>query len=183
MSDTENKQETTEAVQEGAETPAPETVEGQEGSTPESAPEGAPEKPEDNSAELPEWARNELSRVRSEAASYRTKLREHQEKYKDAKTPEEYEAATRELAETVSSLERQILVNSVAQAHKLPADLAALLKGADEAELTAHAKTLSKYAPVEEVPPTDLRGGLDPNDSDESFDPVAAARKARARRY
>lgn len=133
-------------------------------------------------ADLPEWARNELSRVRQEAADRRVQLREAQEALTKAKTPEEFAAATKELTEKVAVLERTILVNSVASQFDLPEALAARLKGDTKEELEADAKMLAQFA-VPEVEPQTLRGGLNPSDDDSSFDPVAASRKARSRRY
>lgn len=157
-----------------------------EGTEQEQVPEG--EKPaeepaadESKDGELPEWARNELSRVRGEAASYRTKLRDAESKLENAKTPEEFEAAVTELKNTNADLERSLTVTKVAAEHKLPPELAELLKGNTPEELAAHAKALAKFAPAEEVP-EHLSGGLDPSDSDQSFDPVAAAKKARTQR-
>jgi hypothetical protein len=156
-----------------------------EGAEQEQTPEAekpAEEAPESKDAELPDWARSELSRVRSEAASYRTKLREAEAKLEGAKTPEEFEAAVTELKNTNATLERSLTVTKVAAKHQLPSELAELLKGDTEEELAAHAKVLAKFAPATEIDPDDLSGGLTPGGSDAAFDPVAAARKARQRR-
>lgn len=134
-------------------------------------------------AELPEWARNELTRVRNEAAERRVQLREAQEALSKAKTPEEFEAATTALTEKVTALERQILVNDVASQFDLPPALAARLSGDTEEELKADAKLLAQFITTESDPES-LGGGLNPGgSSDESFDPVAASRKARQSRY
>lgn len=133
-------------------------------------------------AELPEWARNELSRVRKEAADRRVANRELQESLKNAKTPEEVEALTKEHTDKIAVLERQILVTGIASDFGLPKELAEVLKGDTEEELKAHAKTLAQFAPSSDEP-EDLSGGLNPSGSDETFDPVAESRKARLRRY
>lgn len=147
---------------------APEEQDSTEGTGGESDDEGeeqleeeSEEEPED---ELPEWARKELTKVRAEAANYRTRLRDAETQLKEAKTPEEYEAAINEFREQNAKLERQVLVNSVARKYHLPDDLAEVLQGDTEKELTAHAKKLAKYASVEE--PQDLSGGLTPGDGD-----------------
>lgn len=133
--------------------------------------------------ELPEWARKELSRVRDEAASRRTQLREAQEALAKAKSPEDIEAATKDLTDKVNILERTILVNDVARAHELPAELAARLKGDTKEELEADAKLLAKFA-NDVSDPENLSGGLTPDRSgNEPFDAVAESRKARANRY
>ena len=177
MSDTEQN-----GVSEETEEQAPESTETPETETPETATEEQGEKssPEND---WPEAARTELARVRAEAADRRVKLREAQEALSKAKTPEEFEAATKELTNKVNDLERTILVSSVASKHSLPPELAEVLKGDTEEELTAHAKKLAKFAQSTESEPETLRGGLNPSDSDDSFDPVAASRKARQSRY
>lgn len=129
-------------------------------------------KPED---ELPEWARNELKRVRGEAANYRTKFREATEKLKEAKTPEEFEAATKAMAEVNERLEKENMRLKVGQRFKLPADLIEVLKGDTEEEVEEHAKKLQQYAPVEQR--KGLKGGVDPTEDDDSeSDPRKLAR-------
>ncbi|GAB3830188.1 hypothetical protein [Kribbella italica] len=179
MSDTTVSTETTETPEVPAGTTPPETP---DGTTPPegAAPEG--EQP-DPLKELPEWAQKELTKVRGEAANYRTKLRDAEAKLGQAKTPEEYEAAVNELKTANADLERQVLVNTVATKHKLPDELAAVLQGQTAEELEAHAEKLAKFAPAEEVEPENLSGGLKPGTSDTgAFDPVAASRAARKRR-
>lgn len=123
---------------------------------------------------LPEWARKELTKVRGEAAGWRTQLRESEAKLAAAKTPEEFETATTDLRTKVSELEHAI----VAAAFGLPPDLAARLRGATKAELEADAKVLQKFAPAQD--PENLSGGLDPNnDDDGEMDPRVLARRHR----
>ncbi|WP_367135801.1 hypothetical protein [Saccharothrix sp. HUAS TT1] len=132
-------------------------------------------KPED---ELPEWARKELTKVRGEAANYRTQLREAQKNLESAKTPEEFAAATTSLTEKVAELERQLVREQVARKYELPDELAALLTGKTPEELEAVAKTLQRYAPATE--PTVLGGGLTPDDGDDGeMDPRKLARRTR----
>ena len=129
--------------------------------------------------ELPEWARKKLTKANTEAASYRTRLREAEARLSEAKTPEELDAAVADIKAKNTELEHQLLVAQIAHRHELPDDLAARLKGATAEELEADAKSLAKYATGK--PPASLAGGLDPTD-DDVFDPVAEARKARAAR-
>ncbi len=171
---------TTEGTEAPAGTTPPETPPA--GTTPAegSTPEG---KKPDPMTELPDWARTELTKVRGEAANYRTKLREAESKLSEAKTAEEYEAAVNELKTANAELERQVLVTDAARKHKLPDELAALLQGNTAEDLEAHAEKLAKFAPAEEREPEDLKGGLKPGQSDAGgFDPVAASRAARKRR-
>lgn len=143
----------------------------------ESPPEDASSEDEDLD---PKVLRKLLSDTRAEAANYRTKLRDAETKLSGAKTPEEVEAAVTELREQNAALERSLLVASVAREHELPSELAELLKGDDEESLRKHAKALQKF--VTSDSPDSLDGGLNPSGVEE-FDPVAEARKARARRY
>jgi hypothetical protein len=146
-------------------------------STEETPAEGTTPAPED---ELPEWARKELTKVRGEAANYRTKLREAETSLQNAKTPEEFESARTELSKRIAELEHEVVVSKVARKFELPDELVPLLKGADEAALEAVAKTLQKYA----VPaaPESLGGGLTPSDdNDDEMDPRKLARRTRRR--
>lgn len=137
--------------------------------------------PEDG---LEDWVKTELSKVRGEAANYRTQLRDLKAQFKDAKTPEEIAAAQADSDKKIAELERTILRTAVAAKHKLPAELASLLQGDDEAALETHAKTLAKFAPADEVTP-DLSGGLDPaagEDEDANLSPRELAAKYAPRR-
>jgi len=170
--------EETAAAADGTTPPEGETpAEGE--STEESGEKPSPE------TELPEWAQGELKKVRGEAANYRTKLREVEKQLSEAKTPEEFESVRTELGTRIAELEHEILRSAVATEHKLPKELAAVLKGSTEEELTEHAKVLAKYAPVTEPDPESLSGGLNPGDGDDGDlpdDPRALALKARGGR-
>lgn len=138
-------------------------------------------KPED---ELPEWAREKLTKANAEAANYRTKLREAEKKLADAKTPEELEAAREEIRTESEQRERSLLIENVALLHRLPKELAERLRGETREELEADAKALAKFADIDQDP-GDLEGGLTPRDTDtESNDPGELARKyGRGRRH
>lgn len=130
--------------------------------------------------ELPEWARKELTKVRGEAASYRTRLRDAETKLSDAKSSEEFEAALAKVKAQNAALERSILLANVARKYELPDALAARLTGNTADELEADAKTLQ--ALVTPPAPQSLSGGLDPSDGDDGeMDPRKLAR--RSRRY
>lgn len=131
-------------------------------------------------AELPDWAQTLVKNLRAENANHRTRATTAEQKLADAKTPEQVEAAVEEIKTENARLARELLVTRVASKHELPAELADLLKGDDEAALEAHAKTLAKYAGSSE--PENLSGGLNPTGGD-AFDPVKAARSARRSRY
>ncbi|MFH8414363.1 hypothetical protein [Streptomyces collinus] len=168
------------------ETPSTETPNEE---TPQTPPEGetpkgdgadsTEEKPAEETVP-PEVLRKKLTDANAEAANYRTKLRETEAKFSNAKTLEEFEAATGELRGQIEALERQILLNNVAAKYELPPSLAKRLEGTTEAELEADAKELQKL--VVPAAPESLSGGLTPDDGEE-FDPVKAARAARKRRF
>lgn len=126
----------------------------------------------------PEQLTKELERVRKEAAGYRTKLRDAEDKLGKAKTPEEFEAARTELANANKKLERDLLVERAGRG--LPEELRALLKGDTEAELKAHAEVLKKFAPAQQAPPEKLGGGLNAGGGgSDDFDVKEIARKVR----
>jgi hypothetical protein len=130
--------------------------------------------------ELPDWARKRLTKANAEAANYRTRLREAEQKLTGAKTVEEFEAAVADVKAANERLESELLRERVARKFDLPDDLAGRLRGATAEELEADATALQKYATPS--PPASLSGGLDPSDGDAVFDPVAEARKARSAR-
>jgi hypothetical protein len=152
-------------------------------------PENNGQQQDDGSSTGPEktvdWYEKELTKTRNEAASWRTQLRDVQEQLKNAKTPEEFEAARAELESRNKDLERELLKAKVAKGDPtknipaLPDDLAALLKGDTEEELNAHAEVLRKYVTPQGAPPGRLVGGLDPNQGGDSFDVKDVARRAR----
>lgn len=133
-----------------------------------------PEKKDDDESTLPDWAQKELTRARGEAAKYRTQRNELQDKLKDAKTPEDIEAATREYVEKVEGLELQLTRERIAHQFKLPDELAERLRGATEDELKADAEALQKFARPSRGS-DDPKGGLDPRRDPEAFDAGAAA--------
>jgi hypothetical protein len=136
---------------------------------------------EEDSLDL-DGAKAALSKVRKEAANWRTKHRDLEKKVAEAKTPEEVAAIVTEVKETAAAEARTLLVENVALAHGLPADLAEALKGETREELEAHAKKLQKYAPAPGADP-ELGGGLDPTtDPNGAYDPAQRAKEIRAQR-
>jgi len=133
--------------------------------------------------ELPDWARKQITKANTEAATYRTRLRDAEQKLGDAKTVDEFQAAVAEVRADNERLERELLRERVARRFELPDDLAARLQGKDEAELAADAKALQKYATPTPAAPASLAGGLDPtDDGDTETDPRELARRYGGRR-
>lgn len=155
-------------------------AESAEGQTPESAaPEGqaAETTPEEKAAAdklSHDDALSALESTRKEAANYRTRAREAEEKLAKAKTPDEVTEIVNDMKRDRENAERSLLVENVALRHNLPDDLAALLKGDTREALDAHAATLAKYVPKSEEQEEQgtPRGGLTPDSEDDGFDPV-----------
>lgn len=152
--------------------------------------EGSEESESENENKLShDDALDALTKTRAEAASWRTKYREAVAKLEAAKTPEEFEAAKAEMTTEFATTERSLVVENVALRHKLDGtpmakSLIALAEnGATREQLEEHAKELAAFLPQVQEEEPEGSGGLHPDgDSGGSFDPVAAARAARARR-
>lgn len=178
MADDQNDKPNTEETPEGQPAEGTEGTEGTEGA------EGAGADKDKGGDELPpEVMRRELEKARKEAADRRVAYRELEKKLEGAKTPEEHEAALKELRESNARLERNLLVRDIADTHKLPAELRDVLKGDTKEELEAHAKVLAKFAPAEESGHEDLSGGLNPSQKPDpdADNPAALAKKLRKR--
>lgn len=178
------------------ETPAEEQVTTEEkpaeaGSEEGAKPEGEEENPDNGGDELPEWARTKLTKANAEAANYRTKLREAEQKLADAKTPEQVEEilnqfkADREADELKQAEEaRALLIENIALHYKLPEKLAKRLQGANREELEADAKELAKDYAVEDDDEIRLEGGLSPRnrDADAGLSPRELAQRHGGRK-
>lgn len=135
------------------------------------------------SDELPEWARKQLRKANNEAASYRTQLREVEEKFKDAKTDAELEQILKPLNERLSEyeqksrdLERKLIIKD----HGLSDELAEFITGDSPEDWEAQAKKLSELAAsgssgqLERQRGLRGRNGAEPN---RDFDPAERARR------
>lgn len=108
---------------------------------------------------LPEdfsWVKKELTTARNEAARYRTERNEERTataelkaRLEGAVTAEDFEAARKEWDGKLHNLVRERIIEK----HKLPEELAELLKGDDEAALAEHAAKLAKFVPAEPADP------------------------------
>lgn len=152
--------------------PTPEPTE-----TPEAPEETAPEGDGEASEEVPAWVKKELAKARSDAAKYRTSLREAEAKLSEAKTPEDLELAVREVRESNERLQRELLIRDVAAKHNLPPALAGRLNGATQEELEADAVELAKLVAPAPTAPAEPTGGLNPGAEDTEDDPRALARR------
>jgi hypothetical protein len=131
-----------------------------------------PEEKKDPFEGLPEefaWVKTDLETIRREAAGRRVELRELQDKFKDAKTPEEFAAAVADHTKRSAQLEADIARERAARKHKLDDALIEFLTGTDEEQIEAQAAKLAALAPS--APPRtpatrqEPRGGVNPSDS------------------
>ncbi|MBT2587943.1 hypothetical protein [Arthrobacter sp. ISL-95] len=147
-------------------------------------------------AGLPEefkWLAKEVTTARAEAARYRTERNTLRESLEGAVTAEDFEAAKADWDGKVRTLVRDQIIKD----HKLPPELAELLKGDDEASLAEHAATLAKFvpaapaAPAEPAPATEAPtppplppvGGLTPGTPAEEADPADLVKLAKSQNF
>lgn len=128
-------------------------------------------KASDPFAGLPEefaWLKSDLETTRREAAARRVELRGLQDKFKDAKTPEEVAQAIAEATTRSTQLEAEVARERAARKHKLDDALVEFLTGTNEEQIEAQAAKLAALAPsAPREPVTRLapRGGVTPSDS------------------
>lgn len=124
-----------------------------------------------------------LKSTRKSEARTRQRLKTLEDQLSKAKSEDEVkeliEASKAESAEESKNLVRE----NVALRHGLPDDLAEVIKGETREEMDEHAKRLAQYVSQSgDATPDQLGGGLDPNQSDQQFDPKAVWSKVRGRR-
>jgi hypothetical protein len=146
----------------------------------ENAEDGDEDSDDEGGDDLPEWARKKMTKANAEAANYRTKLREAEDKLKDAKTPEEVEEIVNQMTKDREAAETALLRENVALKFKLPEKLQKRLTGTTREEMEADAKELADlFGTDEDDEDVTLEGGLNPRnrDSDDPDDPRALAKK------
>jgi hypothetical protein len=149
--------------------------------------EGAEETDEEKAAreaaeEVPaEVLREEVTKANNEAANYRTKLREAEERLKNAKSPEEVDEIVKQLQADRETSEAALLRENVALKFKLPEKAIKRLAGSTREELEADAKELAELFGTsdQDDEDLDLEGGLEPRnrESAEATDPRSLALK------
>ena len=139
------------------------------------------------------WLAKEVTTARNEAARYRTERNDLRKSLDGAVTAEDFEAAKTEWDGKVKALVRDRIIKD----HKLPEDLAELLKGDDEASLAEHAAKLAKFVPkepeapvVEPIvpaaptpPPLPPVGGRDPGNSADDVAPADLVKLAKQQNF
>ena len=122
-------------------------------------------------AGLPEefaWLKNDLETTRREAAARRVELRGLQDKFKDAKTPEEVAQAIADATTRSTQLEAEVARERAARKHKLDDALVEFLTGTNEEQIEAQAAKLAALAPSAPRTPVtrqEPRGGVTPTDT------------------
>lgn len=140
----------------------------------------------DSAGDLPGWAKSQLEKARREAASYRTQLREAQEKLGKAKSEDEFNAVVTELNQKLAERDRELVL----ERYGITEDEASLIVGDGVDDWEAKAKLVQSLKAVKEPekaePPATKRppqGGRESSrDNGGTVDPVELARRARARR-
>lgn len=130
--------------------------------------------------ELPAWARDQLTKARGEAANYRVRTREAEEKLKNAKTLEEVDEIVSQMTKDREESEHALLVENVALKFKLPEKAHKRLSGKTREELEADAKELAELFSVDdEDDEVELEGGLNPRnkDTDANLSPRELAKR------
>lgn len=126
----------------------------------------------DRWAGIPEewaWAKNAVESANREAASRRVALRELEERVKDAKTPEEFNAALADVKAKEVELTNQLARERAARKHRLNDDLLEFLTADTEEGIEAQAEKLAALKPeaaapvvITKLPPT---GGAKPSET------------------
>lgn len=147
---------------------------------PGQAPQADPPADEKAIDSLPDWARSELTRARSDAAKYRTKVRELEPAAEKARQLEEAQKTEQQRLEeraATAERERQDALNEVmryrvAAQHGITADDIDLLGSGSEDQMTAKAQRIAALyaqqnrttAPNPSRPVEQLRPGATPTD-------------------
>lgn len=164
-------------------TDAPEATDEDKATEPESTEDEGKE--DEEPGEPKTFDEKYVTDLRNEAANWRTKLREAEDKLKNAKSLEEVDALVTEIKTEREKVERELLVEVVATKYKLPEALAKRLSGDTREALEADAKELAALVGTEQDDDEDTRleGGLTPRDRDSDPDsPRELARKYGRRR-
>jgi hypothetical protein len=146
-------------------------------------PEDKPEAGDDEDVEDldVERAKEKITKANAEAKNLRNRLRDAEEKLKNAKSPEEVDEIIKQLQADRETAEADLLRENVALKFKLPEKAIKRLAGSTREELEADAKELADLFGTHEDDDEDLHleGGLEPRDREaaDSDDPRVLAKK------
>jgi hypothetical protein len=150
-----------------------------------------PTKEKDPWEGLPEewaWTKEAVNSANREAASRRVALREAEDKLKDAKSPEEVQAAIAEYQKKGTELESTLARERAARKHKLSDDVLEFLTGTTEEQIEAQAAKLAALKPAGEPAPPRVvtvpapSGGVTPVNAPPEQDGKAAWKAFKGRR-
>jgi hypothetical protein len=146
--------------------------------------EGEDDGKEEDSEELDlPRAKDKIAKANAEAKNLRNRLRDAEEKLKNAKSTEEVDEIVKQLQTDRETAEADLLRENVALKFKLPEKAQKRLAGTTREELEADAKELADLFGSEDDEDINLEGGLSPRGrGDEASDPRSLAKKHGARR-
>lgn len=134
------------------------------------------------------WTKSAVESANREAASRRVALREVEDKLKEAKTPEEVQAATAEYQRKADELTAQLARERAARKHSLTDEVLEFLTGTTEEQIEAQAAKLAALKPSGETAPTRVitapapSGGVTPTHQPSEVDGRAAWKAYKDRR-
>lgn len=134
------------------------------------------------------WTKGAVESANREAASRRVALREVEDKLKEAKTPEEVQAATAEYQKKADELTAQLARERAARKHSLTDEVLEFLTGTTEEQIEAQAAKLAALKPSGDPAPTRVitapapTGGVTPAQKPSDVDGRAAWKAYKDRR-
>lgn len=147
--------------------------------------EGSDDQSDEDGEELDlDRAKAKIAKANDEAKNLRSRLRETEEKLKNAKSPEEVDEIVQQMTKDREAAEHALLRENVALKFKLPEKAHKRLAGSTREELEADAKELAElFGTDEDDEDVTLEGGLSPRDrGSEDSDPRSLAQRYGARR-
>ena len=161
----------------GATESAEERDQAQDSQVDENAPEKGSEEPEPKV-----YDEAYVKQLREENASWRKRLRETEDKLKEAKSPEDYDALQQQLADVQAKYDQDTWIAKATR--DLPSDLVdATVWPKDEEGIKNLANVLRKHVVVRKESTEELHGGLDPRNErlDENASPAELAARYNKR--
>ena len=160
---------------------------------PNTSTDAATGEPKDRWEGIPEewaWTKGAVESANREAASRRVALREVEDKLKEAKTPEEVQAATAEYQRKADELTAQLTRERAARKHSLSDEVLEFLTGTTEEQIEAQAAKLAALKPSSTTEPVTPRvitapaptGGVTPTHQPTEVDGRAAWKAYKDRR-
>lgn len=143
-------------------------------------------KPKDPWEGLPDewsWTKNAVEAANREAAARRVALNELKEATKDAKTPEEFDAAVKAHETKQTALEAELARERAARKHNLDDDVLEFLTGTTEEQIEAQAAKLASLKPAAQGTTVVITGNQPSGGADPSVKPTATSGRAEWEAY